>query len=153
MQKKLLVSIIALILIAGGAYAIFHKSPSSSNNSTPPASSAVAANQPAAATKIIQTKTASNVGQYLADSNGNALYTYGLDTSGASNCSGSCLYSWPIYDASGAPASLPAHVSVITRSDSSMQYAYKGLPLYTFTSDSAGQVTGNGVSNFHIAKP
>ena len=48
---------------------------------------------------------------------------------------------------------LPANVTVITRSDGGKQYAYKGMPLYTFTSDGNGQVTGDGVENFHIAKP
>lgn len=149
MLKKVIAVVVILAIIGGGAYAIFHKSPAkspaASTNSTP-------SSQTASGT-IVQTKNASNVGAYLADSNGNALYTYGADTNGVSNCTGSCLYSWPIYDASGAPSTLPTNVTVITRSDGSKQYAYKGLPLYTFSSDSVGQVTGDGVSNFHIAKP
>ncbi len=149
MQKRILITIIAAVIVIGGAYAIFHKSPKtvSTNSGSPSASSQTASGT------IVQTKTASNVGQYLADSSGNALYTYGGDTSGVSNCTGSCLYSWPVYDASSAPTSLPTNVTIITRSDSSKQYAYKGMPLYTFSSDSAGRVTGDGVSNFHIAKP
>jgi predicted lipoprotein with Yx(FWY)xxD motif len=152
MRNKLLIGILALIVIAGGAYAIFHKSPKSSTNPAMSSSSSTA-NQPASSGDIVQTKTAANVGQYLADSSGNALYTYGGDTAGKSNCSGSCLYSWPIYDASNAPSTLPTNVTVITRSDGSKQYAYKGLPLYIFSGDSAGHVTGDGVSDFHIAKP
>jgi len=105
------------------------------------------------ASQIVVTKTDSKLGQYLADGNDKALYTYGADTNGVSNCTGSCLTAWPIYSAASAPASLPANVTVITRADGSKQYAYKGLPLYYFSSDSAGQVTGDGVSNFHVAKP
>ena len=105
------------------------------------------------ASQVVMTKTSSTLGQYLADPNNKALYTYGADTTGVSNCSGSCLSSWPIYSAASAPATLPTNVTVITRSDGTKQYAYKGMPLYTFTSDSAGQVTGNGVSNFNVAKP
>ena len=154
MQKKLLITVLAILIIGGGAYAIFHKSPT-----TTPASSSSAASTPpkqtpaAASGSIVQTKTASSVGQYLADANGSALYTYGGDTIGVSNCSGSCLYTWPVYGPTSTSASLPANVTIITRSDGSKQYAYKGMPLYTFTSDSAGQVTGDNVSNFHIAKP
>jgi predicted lipoprotein with Yx(FWY)xxD motif len=44
---------------------------------------------------------------------------------------------------------------VINRSaDEIKQYAYKGLPLYYYTGDtSAGMVTGDGINNFHLAKP
>lgn len=148
MQKKILILVVALAVVIGGGYAIFHKSPAKPAVGSTPATSA-----PAASGTIVQTKNTSNVGQYLADASGNALYIYGADTQGVSNCSGSCLYLWPIYDAGSAPSSLPANVTVITRSDGSRQYAYKGLPLYTFTSDSAGHVTGDGVSDFHVAKP
>jgi predicted lipoprotein with Yx(FWY)xxD motif len=75
------------------------------------------------------------------------------DSNGVSNCSGSCLTNWPIYEAT-ATTDLPANVTVITRSDGKKQYAYKGMPLYYFSGDtSAGQVTGDGVNNFHVAKP
>lgn len=150
------IGIIAIVAIAAIVYAVGHKSSySSTSGSTNPYSTNTQTTTPKTQTNttVIQTKTASGIGQYLADSNGNALYTYGADKSGVSNCTGSCLYSWPVYDASKAPSSLPANVTVITRSDGGKQYAYKGMPLYTFTSDSNGQVTGDGVSNFHVAKP
>lgn len=161
MQKstQAIIAIIVVIILAGGGYAIFHKSsgnnddtgsaaannPSSSQSSEQTAPS----NKPAA---IIQTKNDSKLGAYLADSGGQPLYTYGGDSQGVSNCTGSCLYSWPVYQAT-ATSGLPANVTVITRSDGIKQYAYKGLPLYTFTADSSGQPTGDNVSNFHIAKP
>lgn len=104
--------------------------------------------------QIVQTKNNSKVGDYLADSKGMALYTYGADTSGVSNCTGSCLSNWPAYEATDTSATLPANVTVISRSDGTKQYAYKGMPLYYFTGDtSAGQVNGDNVENFHIAKP
>jgi len=146
-MKRSAAAIIVIILIAVGAYAIFHKSPTKT-----PSSSTSGNQSPISSGAIIQTKTASGVGSYLADANGNALYTYGADSSGVSNCSDSCLYTWPIYQATKT-TSLPTNVTVITRSDGSMQYVYKGMPLYTFTSDSSGRVTGDNVSNFHIAKP
>ncbi len=150
----IIISVLIVILVAVGAYAVFHKSSKTSNNASNTTSSSSPGTQSQATTSsVIQTKTSSSVGQYLAGANGNALYTYGGDTSGVSNCSGSCLYSWPIYQATSSTISLPANVTIIKRSDGMSQYAYKGMPLYTFTADSSGQVTGDGVSNFHIAKP
>jgi predicted lipoprotein with Yx(FWY)xxD motif len=105
------------------------------------------------ASQIITTKTSSSLGQYLADGQGKTLYTYGGDTAGKSNCTGSCLTDWPVYT-STTTTNLPANVTVINRSDNTKQYAYKGLPLYYFSGDtSAGMVTGDGVNNFHLAKP
>jgi predicted lipoprotein with Yx(FWY)xxD motif len=105
------------------------------------------------ASKIVQTKTDSKLGQYLADANGNALYTYDKDTDNTSNCSGSCLTNWPAYKATSTSATLPTNVGTITRSDGGVQYTYKKKPLYTFTSDTAGKVTGDGVEGFSVAKP
>ncbi|HXY18096.1 MAG TPA: hypothetical protein VEH48_01590, partial [Candidatus Nitrosopolaris sp.] len=116
--------------------------------------SSSAPNQPAQSTSVIQTKTDPTLGQYLATSDGMPLYTYKLDTSGVSNCTGSCLSNWPAYTATSSVGNLPANVSTLKRTDDgSIQYTYKGLPLYTFTSDSAGNVTGDGIENFQVAKP
>jgi predicted lipoprotein with Yx(FWY)xxD motif len=156
-NSTMLIGIVVVIIVAVGAYAIFHNS-SNNNSSTnaygssQPSTTKPSSQKPTSSGSIIQTKTASSIGQYLADNNGNALYTYGADTSGVSNCSGSCIADWPIYQP-GPTTSLPTNVTVITRSDGSKQYAYKGLPLYTFTSDSSGRVTGDDVSNFHVARP
>jgi predicted lipoprotein with Yx(FWY)xxD motif len=161
MRKSVWTALGAIIVVVAAViiYAVVHKPAkttpaSTTTTSTSQQTTGTTSNTTTtSAADIIQTKTASNVGQYLADSNGNALYTYGADTQGKSNCDGACLYNWPIYDASSAPATLPANVTVITRSDGGKQYAYKSMPLYTFTSDSKGQVTGDGVENFHVAKP
>jgi len=148
-----IIGVIVIAILAVGGYFIFHRSnnktPAYNSNNASQTSKNTSASSPG---PIIQTKSASNVGQYLADANGNALYTYGADSTGVSNCTGSCLYSWPIYQAPTS-TNLPINVTIITRSDGSKQYAYKGMPLYTFTSDTSGQVTGDGVSNFHVAKP
>ena len=156
MPKKILIGVLILVIIGAGAYAIFHKSsstPKTSTVSSPGAPAPTNQTQPTVSSNLIQTKTASSVGQYLADASGNTLYTNAGDTKGVSNCSGSCLYSWPIYSPSSSSSSLPANVTIINRSDGSKQYAYKDMPLYTFNNDSVGQVNGNNVSNFHVAKP
>jgi predicted lipoprotein with Yx(FWY)xxD motif len=160
MQKKnmwILTAIVLVVIAAVGGYAIFHKSPKTTTTTTTPSStttnnSAPSSNKTPSSGDIVQTETESGT-QFLADSNGNALYTYSGDTTGVSNCTGSCLTSWPVYSAANSSGTLPANVTIITRSDGSKQYAYKGMPLYTFTSDSNGQATGNGVAGFSLAKP
>lgn len=142
-----------IVLVAGGFW-VFHK-PSKNNNNTNANSASQNSknNAPAVNNAVLVTKTASSVGQYLADPSGKPLYTYGADTSGKSNCTGSCLSIWPAYQAKST-SNLPAGVGVITRSDNGQkQYTYNGLPLYFFVSDTNGQVTGNNVQNFQVAKP
>jgi predicted lipoprotein with Yx(FWY)xxD motif len=157
-----LVGLIVIIVVAAGGYAIFHKSSktSSPSYSTPAntksssGQAASAANNAAVNNAVLTTKSNSSVGSYLADPNGNTLYTYGSDSSGTSNCTGSCISTWPAYKDTGATTGLPTNVSTIKRSDNGQtQYTYKGKPLYIFSSDSKGQVTGDGVNNFSVAKP
>jgi predicted lipoprotein with Yx(FWY)xxD motif len=50
----------------------------------------------------------------------------------------------------GSPASSAPRAGTDTHGD---QVAYNGHLLYTFTSDSAGQVTGQGFQNFFVATP
>lgn len=149
-SSSIIIAIIVIAVLAVGSYAIFHKSPkpvSTSNNSSQ-------SNAPAVNNSVVVTKTDSKVGQYLADPNGKALYTYSADNTDLSNCTGSCLTNWPPYLANSSSAKLPAGISTIKRSDSGkIQYTYNGMPLYYFTSDGTGQVTGDGVDNFKIAKP
>lgn len=116
----------------------------------PPVSNKTSSNT--AAKPVVQTKTDSKLGKYLADGSGRPLYTYNLDTDNTSNCSGSCLSSWPAYKASST-ASLPANIGTITRSDGTVQYTYNKKPLYYFTGDSAGKVTGDGLEGFSVATP
>lgn len=149
---SIIIGVIVLALLVGGGYAVFHKSsknPVSSSSSTSSKSTVPAVNN-----AVVITKTDSTVGQYLADPSGNTLYTYNADTPGVSNCTGSCLENWPAYVDKGSTTDLPSGIGTITRSDNhQVQYTYNGMPLYYFTSDSKGKVTGNGVENFSVAKP
>jgi predicted lipoprotein with Yx(FWY)xxD motif len=151
--------VIVLILIIGG-YFIFHKSSpntttSSYGSSTSATNSSNTKEQASTVTNaVLITKNNASVGNYLAEPNGVTLYTYGGDTSDTSNCTGSCLSNWPAYQDAGSTSGLPTNVSTIKRTDNGeIQYTYKGKPLYTFIGDSKGQVTGNGVSDFSVAKP
>jgi len=147
-NSSLLIGLIIVIVAVAGGYAIFHKSNKTTGTSSTKSSVAPVNNA------VFTTKSNSSTGQYLVAANGMALYTYGGDSSGVSNVSGSLLSSWPAYQDTGSTTNLPAGVSTIKRTDNGQtQYTYNGMPLYFFTSDSAGQVTGDGVSNFSVAKP
>lgn len=152
-KRNSALTIVAIIVLAIIAYLIFHKSgyqaPTTNKTSTSQNN-----NAPAVDNSVLTTKTASGVGQYLADPSGKPLYTYNADSAGVSNCTGSCLSNWPIYEAKGSTADLPTDVGTIKRSDNGQtQYTYKGLPLYYFTGDTNGQPTGDGVESFSIATP
>jgi predicted lipoprotein with Yx(FWY)xxD motif len=95
-------------------------------------------------------------GAILETSTGMPLYTYDKDTTGKSNCTGSCLTEWPALAATGGSAPSVSGASgtftLVKRDDGTMQVAYNGMPLYTFVDDKAGQVTGDGQDGFHAAK-
>jgi len=155
MKKPIAGVIILIILIVGGVLA-FHKPPAKNNNNSTSSnnSSASQAQIPAVNNAVVLTKTSSTLGQYLTDPAGRALYTYNADTSGVSNCTGSCLSSWPAYQGTGSTTGLPNGISTIKRTDNSqIQYTYNGMPLYYSVNDSGTTVTGNGIENFSVAKP
>ncbi len=152
--------LVILILIVGG-YFIFHKStPATTTTATSSSTTSLSTKTSAKSTAtpinnaVVITKTNSSIGEYLADPSGRTLYTYGGDENGKSNCTGSCLVSWPAYTDSGATTNLPSGISTIKRSDNDqIQYTYNGMPLYFFVNDTNGQVTGNNVGDFHVAVP
>lgn len=150
------IGIVVIILIIVAAFFAFHKTANKTVTSSTTSSTKTSSSSSSAAVNnsIVITKSNSSVGQYLAKPDGTPLYTYDADTSNVSNCTGSCLANWPAYTPTTSSASLPANIGTITRSDNhTQQYTYKGKPLYTFVSDTNGQVTGNGVAGFTIAKP
>ena len=94
-------------------------------------------------------------GPALVDAKSMTLYTFDKDKGGKSMCNGPCAANWPaLTAASGSAAS--GDWTTVTRDDGTMQWAYKGKPLYTFAKDTKpGDTTGDGFLNgaWHIAKP
>jgi len=84
----------------------------------------------------------------LADANGRTLYWFAPDTVARSACYGSCAAYWPpVKGPATAGPGVTGTLSVLTRSDGSVQAAYDGHPLYTYVGDSApGQANGNGLN-------
>lgn len=121
-------------------------SPSASPSSASPSS----ATQSGA---LYATRTDPTKGTYMTDTKGMTLYTFDKDTTGVSNCYNACAKTWPPYLVS-AQATLPASMTIITRTDGTKQYAWKGMPLYYFASDTKpGDLLGDGVGTvWHIVK-
>jgi predicted lipoprotein with Yx(FWY)xxD motif len=84
----------------------------------------------------------------LADANGHTLYWFAPDSTARSACYGSCAVYWPpVKGPATAGPGVTGKLSVLTRSDGSVQAAYDGHPLYTYVGDSApGQASGNGLN-------
>jgi predicted lipoprotein with Yx(FWY)xxD motif len=151
------VAVIVGIGLIGGTFALLHKSHKKTPDTAASSEQAPTPNAPKPgavqfSNAVLMTQTFSELGQYLATPSGQAVYTYDKDTTGVSTCTGSCLQEWPIYKAT-TTTGLPANITIVVRTDGQQQYAYKGKPLYTFAQDTDGQVTGDGLNGFDVAKP
>jgi predicted lipoprotein with Yx(FWY)xxD motif len=83
------------------------------------------------------------------------LYTFAKDMPGVSNCNDNCAKNWPPL-AAAADAQPMGDWTIVTRADGSKQWAYKGLPLYTWVKDQKPMdATGDGMGNgaWKIAVP
>ena len=71
----------------------------------------------------------------MADHKGMTLYTFDKDTTaGKSVCTGECAEYWPPFKAP-ADAKAEGDWTIVKRDDGTMQWAYKGKPLYYFKKD------------------
>ena len=97
----------------------------------------------------VAVKSVGNAGQVLVDSSGKALYSPAQEANGMIMCTGACESFWsPLTVKSGNPTgSVPGTLGVVKRPDGSRQVTYNGRPLYSFTQDPTGQVTGDGFSD------
>jgi predicted lipoprotein with Yx(FWY)xxD motif len=92
----------------------------------------------------------------LANLQGFTLYYHSTDTP-AAVCSGPCAAAWPpLLLPTGTPGStvaLPGTLGVATNVNG-RQVTFNGRPLYGWKNDTAaGQATGEGINNFHVATP
>lgn len=94
-------------------------------------------------------------GKTLVNTAGMTLYVFAKDSDGKSVCNGPCATNWPpLKAAAGSTAS--GSWTLVTRDDGSLQWAYKGKPLYTWSKDKApGDITGDGFLNgaWMVAQP
>lgn len=105
-------------------------------------------------TNVHEMKTASGA-MMLADAKMMTLYTFAKDMPGVSNCNDNCAKNWPPLMAAGDAKPMGTW-TIITRADDTKQWAYKGMPLYTWMKDQKpGDTTGDGVGGgaWKIAVP
>lgn len=92
-------------------------------------------------------------GEILTDADGMTLYTFDNDAGGMSNCYDDCAVKWPPL-AADEGAMAEGEFTLVERNDGTMQWAYKGEPLYLWVNDQKpGDMTGDGVGGvWHVAK-
>ena len=138
---------LAAVAAAGGVTAAAASGGTFASYSATGHSAAAATVRTASATVAGQTET------ILVNSGGLPLYFYRPDTAATSLVTGGVAALWPPLT-SAAPAAAGAAGSLTVVNDAhGHQVAYNGHLLYTFISDRAGQVTGQGVQNFFVATP
>jgi predicted lipoprotein with Yx(FWY)xxD motif len=133
----------------GSVWFVVPPSPTAAATATT-APAAVAATPSGPAT--LKVSSNATLGSFLVDSQGMTLYIFTKDTSGVSNCSGTCLVSWPALLTNGTPVagdpSITGTLGVITRSDGTQQVTFNGMPLYYYAKDKAtGDTNGQGVGS------
>jgi predicted lipoprotein with Yx(FWY)xxD motif len=96
-------------------------------------------------------KSIDGTGNVLVDSDGKALYASDVEASGKVMCTtDACTAFWkPVTTNTPKPtaSSDVGKIGAIKRPDGGMQVAVAGRPLYTFSEDSPGKVSGDGFSD------
>ena len=147
-HPKLLIAGIGLAAVAavGGVTAAAAGGPSASS-STAGHSATAATVRTASATVAGKTET------ILVNSGGLPLYFYRPDTAAKSFVTGGVAALWPPLTSAAPTAAGASGKLTVVNDTHGRQVAYNGHLLYTFISDHAGQVTGQGVQNFFVATP
>jgi predicted lipoprotein with Yx(FWY)xxD motif len=88
----------------------------------------------------------------LANAQGKTLYTADVEKSGQIMCTGSCTSIWKpamatAKQAQSASSQLDVKLATVKRADGGQQLTFKGVPLYSFTQEGAGELDGNGVAD------
>jgi len=133
----------------------------SAATSTPgraPTTSAQISTPPAVGNLTVNIREHSTLGKILVDGSGRTLYRFDRDEKGVSNCSGSCVQTWPpLLLPQGEPRGAPGmgELKTINRSDGGKQVTYKDTPLYHYTPDTQpGDTKGDGVGgSWHVVQP
>jgi predicted lipoprotein with Yx(FWY)xxD motif len=91
-------------------------------------------------------------GTILANPRGQAVYVFGRERHGRSECYGACARAWPPVLAKGRLAAGPGArrslLGTTRRRDGRRQLTYHGQPLYYYVGDSPGRVLCQNVREF-----
>jgi predicted lipoprotein with Yx(FWY)xxD motif len=106
---------------------------------------------PADGSPAVSVERVDGIGDVLVDdATGLALYAADEEANGDVLCVDACEAFWsPLEAGDGTPTTQPGvgELGVTTRPDGTRQVTADGRPLYTFTEDSPGEVTGDGFSD------
>ena len=95
----------------------------------------------------VSARQIAGAGTVLVDPKGAALYAPDQERAGRVRCVGACTSIWkPLTLGSGQPTG-PGGLGVLRRPDGTRQVTANGRPLYSFTQEGAGSVTGDGASD------
>jgi predicted lipoprotein with Yx(FWY)xxD motif len=147
-HPKIIISGIALAAVAAAGGII------AASASGSPASTAPGARPGTAAT--VRTAPATVGGKsetILVNADGLPLYFYRPDTAAKSFVTGGLAGLWPPLTSAVPTAAGVGGKLTVVNDTHGHQVAYNGHLLYTFASDHADQVTGQGVQNFFVATP
>ena len=148
-HPKLIIPGIGLAAVAalGGITAAATAGGTSASSATSGHSATAATVRTASATVAGKTET------ILVNSDGLPLYFYRPDTAATSLVTGGLAALWPPLTSAAPTASGASGKLTVVNDAHGHQVAYNGHLLYTFVSDHAGQVTGQGVEDFFVATP
>ena len=105
---------------------------------------------PSAGADTVSVAAVFGVGNILIDAAGKALYSPDEEANGSVLCVDKCTSFWvPLAPGATGPtagAGAPT-IAVVDRPDGTKQVTAAGRPLYTFSPDGPGKVTGDGVAD------
>jgi predicted lipoprotein with Yx(FWY)xxD motif len=84
----------------------------------------------------------------LVDADGRALYVSDQEQSGKVVCTASCTEIWDpvlVSELGADPGSLGSEFGEVKRPDGGRQLTFEGAPLYSFTEEGPGELTGDGL--------
>ncbi|CAN5546295.1 hypothetical protein BH10ACT3_BH10ACT3_07840 [soil metagenome] len=117
-------------------------------NGTTGATSSSSPDPGTAASGVTITLASTDLGDVLADGEGNVLYLFTPDATGAPTCVDACATTWPPLVSSGEPdvdGVASRVISTVATADGSTQVTAGGHPLYAYSGDSApGDIAGQG---------
>jgi predicted lipoprotein with Yx(FWY)xxD motif len=103
----------------------------------------------AAAAETVSVESIGDAGDVLVNRSGAALYTPEQEANGKIVCTAGCTSIWvPVTVPKGqtptGPDDVGGMLGTVQRPDGSTQVTFDGGPLYTFTEEGPGEVTGDG---------
>ncbi len=98
----------------------------------------------------VMVATRTDVGNYLVDARGMALYYFTKDSVGKSTATAAILQTWPVFNPPNfivPSAANAADFGSLTRDDGTRQATFKGWPLYYYAKDlKSGDTLGQGLN-------